>query len=356
MHRPRPDKMSPQERMDALMNGQRPDRVPFVPFAYGFCARNVGYPVASIYNDPEKSFWAQIWTQEQYGFDGSPVFGYASYGAWEFGGKVKFPSSQWSQAPSITHHPVESEGDVERLELPDVKTAGSLPLKMEFSKLVEKHGQPIEISCGNPFTWAGNICGLDRLCRWMIKRPELAHRVLQLATDHGVDVARYWVQTFGAERIVARDGLPTASNQVISPKHFEEFVLPYQKQLHQRILALGVKHFFIHICGDQNENLPYLAQVPMGEPGICSFGHEVDITTAIKYFGDSCIIAGNVEPQVIQNGTPQQVYELCRQAIEKGKYAPRGYILMPGCELPVMAPPYNVYMMMKAIDDLGWYA
>ncbi len=355
MGRPRRDEMSSEERMRALLSGQQPDRVPFDPFARGFCARNVGYSVASFYNDPEKSFQAQLWTREQYGYDGNPAFGYASYGAWEFGGEVKFPSSQWSQAPSITRYAVESEEDVDKLELPDVKTAGSLPLKMEFSKLEEKHGLTITTSCGNPFVWAANICSLDRLCRWMIKKPELARRVLRLATDHGVDVAHYWAQTFGPEHIIVRDSLPTAANQVISPKHFEQFVLPYQIELHEKILALGIKHFFIHICGEQNENLPYLAQVPMGEPGICSFGHEVDITTAIKYFGDSCIIAGNVEPQVIQNGTPQQVYELCKQAIEKGKQAPRGYILMSGCELPVMAPPYNLYVMTKAVTDFGWY-
>lgn len=39
-------------------------------------------------------------------------------------------------------------------------------------------------------------------------------------------------------------------------------------------------------------NLPYWAQIPMGAPGIASFGHEVDLTTAIRYLGDSCIIAG----------------------------------------------------------------
>ena len=43
------------------------------------------------------------------------------------------------------------------------------------------------------------------------------------------------------------------------------------------------------------------------------------------------------------------------RAIEKAKYTPRGYILMAGCEVPVMTPPYNLYIMKKAIDDFGWY-
>ena len=121
------------------------------------------------------------------------------------------------------------------------------------------------------------------------------------------------------------------------------------------MLGLGINHIYIHICGEQNKNLPYWAQIPMGNPGILSFGHEVDLNTAIKYFGETCIIAGNIEPAVIQTGTPKQVYELAQKAINKAKYAPRGFILMPGCGLPPAAPPYNVFMMKKAVEDFGLY-
>jgi uroporphyrinogen decarboxylase len=343
------------ERINAVMSGQRPDRVPFMPFVRGFCAVNVGYPIASYYTDAEKSFWAQIWTQEQYGYDGYPIFSWAIYGAWEFGGEVKLPTSQWDQSPSVVRYPVESEEDVKKLELPDVKTAGMLPLTMEFSKLQKKHGLPAVPCGGSPFTRAANLCGLDKLCRWTKKRPEVAHTLLRLMTDHLVEVAQYWVDTFGAEHVIPFSGNPCESNTIISPNHFEKFALPYMKELHEKVLGMGVRGFQCHICGEQNLNLPYLAQVPMGNAGLVSFGHEVDPNTAIKYFGGTCIIAGNVDPAVIQTGTPQQVYELSRQCIEKGKYAPRGYMLSTGCELPPYAPPYNVYMMMKAVKDFGWY-
>lgn len=347
--------MTLSERLDALLRGERIDRVPLFPFTLGFCAKNVGYPIASIYSDPEKSFWAQVWTQEMYGYDGYPQYGYASYGTWEFGGEIKLPSSEWEQAPSHSRFPVQSEEDIERLTLPNVKTAGMIPLAMEFSKMQEKLGLPITITVGGVFTIAGNICQVDKLCRWMIKKPEVAHRVLRLATDHILDIAQYWVKSFGGERVIVSIWEPLAANQIISPNQFEEFVLPYEKGLHEKVLATGVKHILCHICGNHNLNLPYWAQIPMGHPGIVSFGHEVDLTTAIKYFGDTCIIAGNIEPAVIQSGTPQKVYELCKQAIMKAKYAPRGYMLMAGCEVPPMAPPYNFYMMTKAINDFGWY-
>jgi len=351
----RKQNMTPRERVSALLSGQLIDRVPVFQFALGFCARNVGYPIATAYDNPERSLQAQLWTQEMYGYDSSPFYGYASYGSWEFGGQVEFPSSELQQAPTIPYYPVQSEEDVETLELPDVTKAGMLPLAMQFSKLQERLGLPIIVVVGGPFTIAGNICGVEKLCRWMIKRPEVAHRLIQLASDHILDVVQHWVETFGAEQVTPHIWEPLASNQMISPEQFENFVFPYQKKLHQKILTKGVKDMLCHICGEQNLNLQHWEQIPMGNPGIVSFGHEVDLATAIRHFGDKCIIAGNIEPQVLQDGTPQQVYELSKQCIEKAKNAPRGYVLMTGCELPPMAPPYNVYMMMKAVNDFGWY-
>ncbi len=352
------DKMSSAERMGALMMGQTPDRVPFNPFALGFCARTVGYTVKSVYDDPQKSLEAQLWTAEQYGFEPIVMFGYASYGGWEFGGDIKWPITEWEGAPSVGRHPVESDEDAEKLQLPDVKTAGILPLSMQFSRILDSMGLPILPAVpGDAVTVAANVAEVSRFCRWIIKKPELAHHMLRLATDHILEVFQYWVDTFGAEKLMAGFFVTVAANQIMSPKQFEEFVLPYQSELHDKIYGMGIKSAFFHICGEQNLNLPLIKQLNLGTPefpAILSFGHEVDLETAIEHFPDN-IIAGNIEPQVIQNGTPQQVYELTRTVIEKGKKAPRGFFLMPGCELPIMAPAYNVYTMMKAINDFGFY-
>jgi len=353
----RPDEMTGEERMVALMQGKPIDRIPFMLFGgLGFCGRNVGYSFADMYSEPEKSVEAQIWTMEQYGMYVEPTLSYASYGAWEFGGEIRFPTGEWEQAPKIVRHPVETEEDAWNLKLPDVTTAGMLPRIMRVGKILEQKGLPISINCGTPFTRAGNICGVEKLCRWVIKKPQLVHHVMRLATEHLAQVAQHWIETFGAEKLRFREGLPTEANQLISPRQFQEFALPYLIELHERVLAMGGGRFAnIHICGEQNLNLPYWDKVPMGERSLVSFGHEGDIDTAIKYVGDRCIIAGNINTSAIQTGTPQQVYELCRQAIEKGKRAPSGYVLMAGCDVPAMAPPHNIYMMRKAINDFGWY-
>ena len=56
-----------------------------------------------------------------------------------------------------------------------------------------------------------------------------------------------------------------------------------------------------------------------------------------------------------QTGTPEEVHECVRICIEKGKQHPGGFMLGPGCEMPPKAPSYNVWTMMKAVSDFGWY-
>ena len=342
-------------RLQALLNGEQVDRVPLYHFLLGFCARNVGYEVADMYQNPQKSYQAQAWTFEQYGIDGGPDYGYASYGGWEFGGEIKMPEGEWQQAPSHVTFPVNKPEDLDGLTLPDVRTAGSLPLAMEFSKLQQQNGTPITVILGGNFSVAGNICPPSTLCRWMLKKPDAAHRLLRMASDHILDVVRHWAVTFGAEKVIPNLWEPIAANDIISPKQFEQFALPYIKETNEQLLALGVKHILYHICGEQNANLPLWAQIPMGDPGLVTFGHQVTLTKAIEYFGESCIVLGNVNASLIQTGTPQQVYEACRDAILEAKDAPRGFMLMSGCELPPMSAPYNVYMMKKAIEDFGRY-
>lgn len=342
----KPDRMSRDERMVALLKRQPLDRIPVFGFLLGFPAVNVGYAIADMYSDPQKAFDAMQWTTDQYGFQDIP------WVSWSPRAEVEMPTGEYSQAPIVSRYPVTTEEEAWRLEMTVKREDGRATMKC--AKLVEAAGGSFIDFPVATFTYAAGFCGVERLCRWAVRRPELAHRLLGLATRAGVQRVRHWVDTFGPERLLPFTAEPTASNQIISPKQFQEFVLPYIKELHEQMLSMGIKHILCHICGEQNLNLPYWAQVPMGDPGIVSFGHEVDIDVASRYFPDD-IIMGNVEPAVIQTGRPEQVYELTRMCIEKGRKHPGGFMLAPGCELPPKSPPYNVWTMIKAVSDFGWY-
>lgn len=340
----------------SLLSGEALDR-PLV-WLYGavpsFAVQNVGYDATSAYNDPEKAFDAQIKTITMYGTDGIPriAVGGASDVTWAFGGKIKWPAGEFDMAPVAVRHPVNNESEATTLELPtDVATVGPLPLYLRMAWLQHENHLPVFPFVTSPIEGARSLCGPELLMRWMIKAPELANRMLRLATDYSVTVVRHFAKTFPPDKILIYVAAPTASNQMISPKLFERYVLPYQWELHRETLAAGIPLIYCHICGEQNQNLPMWREIPMGDPGVVSFGHEVDLVDAISFFGDRCIIAGNIEPAVIHMGPARKIYELSRAALEKGRMAPRGYILMPGCGIPYGIPAYHLFMLKKAHVD-----
>ena len=351
----RQEPFSRMQRIEALLKNEKVDRVPLWFMMEGFCSKTAGYSIDTFYTDLEKSFWSQVWTYEMYELDEDPRWQHSGSGASVFGGEIRFPSGEWMQGISIVRSPVGTEEDVWKLKMPDVKNAGLIPFAMEFAKLQNKYGMFIQPHIVDPFVFAAHVCGVDNLMRWLGKKPTVVHRLMRVVTDYLVELTRYWVETFGPDRIVPWTPSSTSSNGLISARHFEEFVFPYFKEITEKGLGMGIKHFHHHLCGDHNFNLPLWAKVPRGNPGIITCAPEVDLSDAIKYFGETCIIGGNISPPLLQMGTPKEIYEGARRCIEKGKYAPRGFILMSGCDVPPNTPPYNMYTMLKAVKDFGRY-
>jgi uroporphyrinogen decarboxylase len=346
--------MTSQERWDALVRGDELDRVPCLQFILGHTAVVNGKPIGKIYDDPRVSLACQLAAMEMYGYDGLVLHGWANAGGAEFGGEIEYPYRQYTGAPMMKHNPVQSEDDAWGLRVPDdIASVGTIPVALEFSRLQYEAGMYSTIQVGSPLTWAGSVCGEERLMRWMIKKPDLVHHVLRVITDFILGKAELWVKEFGPERIMAFD-LCIETNVLYSPKQFEMFAFPYLKEVHAKITEMGMAVVASHICGEQNKNLPFWAQLDYGKRGMISVGREVSLSAAREAFPKN-VIMGNVDPITMQEGSAEQVFELCQACIAEGKDHPGGYALMTGCEVPPQAPPVNVYQMVKACREFGQY-
>jgi uroporphyrinogen decarboxylase len=348
------ESMTSDERWDALVRGEKTDRVPCLQFILGHSGVVNGKPIAKIYDDPEMSIACQRNAKEMYGYEGLIMHGWANAGGYEFGGEIEYPYRKYTGAPMMKRTPVQSEEDAWNLQVPaDITKAGSVPIALEFSRLQYKLGMMCTIQIGSPLTWAGSVCGVEQLMRWMMKKPDLVHHVLSKVTDFILQKTEFWVNEFGPERIMAFD-LCIESNQLYSPRQFETFAFPYLQEVHQKVTDMGVAILLSHICGEQNKNLKYWSQLAYGKRGMVSVGKEVPLKAASEAFPKN-VIMGHVDPVTIQEGTPEQVLELCKESIAEGKEHPGGYALMSGCEVPPFSPPVNVYQMVKACREFGRY-
>jgi len=329
----RKDRMNKYERWQAMFNHQVPDRMPFFSFGMGFTALHSGLSIADAYSSPEKVVDATTKTAEEFGWQDLPMIAMAAVGAWELGGEVKMPSGEWAQAPAVVRRPIESEEDVDKVKLPaDISKAGIFPVAFETARLQLGRGIPVIQGFSTvPYYFAANGAGVDTICKWMRKKPDLVHKMQEKFIPLSIQLIESWLNLLGPERLLLWiAGAAAVSNQLISAQQFEEFFLPYTKRVYIAAHERGLRQLFLHICGEQNANLPYWAQLPFGDHAFLSFGHEVDLEVAADYFPNAVII-GNIEPAIIQVGSEEEAYEATRKVIEKGKrIGPTRFMLAPG--------------------------
>jgi len=127
--------MTNRQRVEALLNRETPDRVPIYPFGMGFSAVYCGASIVYVYNKPKVSLAAQQKAAEDFDWGFVPDIAYAAFGGREFGGEIQWPDGEFSQAPTITHHVIESPDEVMNLKMPDVASAGIMPIQKKFLEL-----------------------------------------------------------------------------------------------------------------------------------------------------------------------------------------------------------------------------
>lgn len=350
------DQMTDAERGMALMMGKPIDRVPFMLFALGFNGKSVGYSIFDMYDDMAKSIDAGFKAAEMYGAMGGIMAGFPAIGPWELGGEMKWPKGEFAQCPNA-EPAATTEEEAWNLKLPTpekLRTLGYIPRWLQIGQIASQIGVPFTAAAYGVWTTAGNIVGVSNLTKWSLKKPDLVNHLLDFSRDFLLMWLKILVDDFGPQSIIAVNSTASAANNIISPKTFKDFVLPHTIKYHQKIIEMGIQSIMVHICGEQNDNYEFYKDIPLPPASQISVSHEVDLEKASKTF-PNYVILGNVEPALFQSGTPEQVYEACRIAIEKGKKHKRGFILGPGCEMPPGAVPYNVYMMAKACNDFGYY-
>ncbi|MFH1349985.1 MAG: uroporphyrinogen decarboxylase family protein [Pseudomonadota bacterium] len=123
---------------------------------------------------------------------------------------------------------------------------------------------------------------------------------------------------------------------------FEQFEWPYLQRYVDAFISEGLTPWF-HFDTDWTLNLPYLKKLPRGKC-VCDLDSMTDIFKAKEILGGHMCISGDVPASLLTLGTPEQVREYCQRLIDEvGRGG--GFILTTGCECPVDARFANVKMM-----------
>ncbi len=183
---------------------------------------------------------------------------------------------------------------------------------------------------GQPGCWqdASVLFGIEDLILATYDDPEWVHAFLKILLARKM---RFVDSLRGAEFDVLELGGGDASSTVISPKVFDAFVAPYDKQLIDRAHAAGQKIVY-HTCGGMMPFLERLAD--MGPDAMETFtpagmGGDTLLGEAKRRIGDRvCMIGGFDQFHFFTKCTPEETRAEVRRCFNEAG-AGGGYILCP---------------------------
>jgi len=114
------------------------------------------------------------------------------------------------------------------------------------------------------------------------------------------------------------------------------------KELIDFIHDLGGK-IKLHICGNTTHLLSSYKNFDLD---ILDLDWQVDIAEARKILGNEVILAGNINPVLVQDNSRDEVFQMSKDLIEKHKN--ERFIFSAGCEITVLTSPKNLMAMREA--------
>ncbi len=351
-----------RERIRRATSYEEPDRVPVqLSTNYRFSERFHPISMREYFLDPRKQIMGNL-LHTRFMFDSfdhdvtgigamAPNF-HNTVEASAFGCEVVFPEHDVAMAKTPLLPDIR---DVDDLEVPDPRRDGLMAKCFEYYEVFKRElGSQMEVhvggSCDGPFTLATQLVDPRQIVRAMYREPDLVRRLMKICTE--AEIA--WISERLAEE--GRDkedrefwSFADDSCQLLSPKMYEKFVVPYQLKIVEKFSRGKVSG--IHMCGHVSHLIPVVRK--LFHPRQWDFGYPIDPLWAKEVVGDECVLIGNVSPLLIASGTPREVEEAslrCIQAVAPGA----GYILMDGNNIPP-SPLENVRAMIDAAKKYGYY-
>ena len=383
------DALTSEQRLQAAINLQVPDRVPSCPFIYNFAASFAGIDFHELWADPRKYRAAMDLCFEELGpwdiyYPVNPR--YPVVYTFIMPMKARWPGIDLDPGSicQLVEGELMKEDDYEKVIgwgrdhrhlayfaffVEMIARAWDLPSgRRAYAHVVPRLAMHLagwrrEFSSWNrrgvttlygflpeaAFDSFSLARGLPAFVRDCMRHPEVVAEAADALTDSYCFVTRLITTLMGVPR--AEIFLHRSSNDFISPQMFAELSFPSLKDLVDRLVSAGISPV-LHLDGNWDRNLEALRQLPAGRC-IAQFDGSTDIFLAKRAIGDRVCIMGDVPATMLCLGSPQEVEEYCHRLIEEVGLG-GGFIMGAGCEIPPNAKPENVRAMLASVRKFGY--
>ncbi len=317
---------------------KEPERIPWIPFV-GCHGGNLIKKKADEYlKSSDLMIRGLSKAIELYNPDGIPVAFDLQIEAEALGCKL-----QWADKnpPAVISH-VLSEKSISDLKIPSQKDA-RIPVVLEVATTIRKNYPDIALYglITGPFTLALHLLGTDIFLK-MYESPDEINELLEFTKEVAKAMACYYIDA-GCDVIAVVD--PMTSQ--IDTGSFETFISEPETEVFELIRSKNVLSSFF-VCGHAQHNIELMCAC---KPDNVS----IDENIPLEYVRDIALknkisFGGNMKLTVVLlMGSVDDVYQEVIECLDRG--GKKGYILAPGCDLPMNTPQENLMAVKNLLHD-----
>lgn len=379
-------KMTPRERVARAMALEQPDRVPLMcQFSIGSMMHQLKPSPAEFWYDGALFAMGISELCQRFSFDGILVSLHGHDPNWRDNvlsvkkieeGKQELTFDDrteihcWNDLPLVKFNNLTKRKSITDknilLDVPDsidyIPVSQNLYFKIDskhkfdiFDYLYEttKGEYSIHGEITSPFDYFLDLLGYEEGLISLIMHPELSKEILGKFTQ-GVKalVSEMCLKNIDAVKISS----PFAGMGFISPQHYAEYVLPYEREIINAIKSRG-KAAYIHTCGHIGDRLELM--MDSGASGLECLDPppvgNVDLGDAIKRVGDRMFIKGNIDSiHTLLYADDKRAEEDVRKIIDTGMHG-KGFILSTACSIAPKVSASRLEMLNRLVLKYGIY-
>jgi uroporphyrinogen decarboxylase len=344
-------KMTSLERVECVLNGKIPDRVPTSLHNFMMSAYASGMNFADYLQSGEAMAEGGIKAWREYGQDLVILENGTAALAEACGCEVDYLDGS---APALKKPFLSSLDELDRLVIPDVYNAHPLKENLKATRLVVREiGREAYVmgrADQGPYSLASMLLGIEDFLIAVLdpeNRPKL-QRLLEFSNEV---VYRYAVAQAEAGAHITSIGESLSGPDVSSPRTYREYEWPYAKKLVERLNEKGIRLAY-HICGNATR---IASDMVSTGAALLELDYKCDLHKIKLATSGKTSVLGVIDPsEVMARGTPQTVMEKAKE--ELAVMGPGGgFVLSPGCGLPPKTPPANIHALVETAKKYGRY-
>lgn len=331
--------MTGKERIQKAFKLEKTDTIPWVPFVGVHGASLIGVNATEYLCSSDHIVNGITKAVELYDPDGIPVMFDLQLEAELLGCKLN-----WSEQnpPAVVSHPLLEGKIIADLMIPQI-TDGRLPVAMDATRRLRAKYPDMALYglITGPFTLALHLLGTDIFTK-LFEDTDYIDTLFAFCKKVAMKMVYYYIES-GCDVIAVVD--PMTSQ--IDPATFGTFVTPMMSEIFDYIRVKGALSSFF-VCGHAQQNIDVMCKcqpdnISIDENIPLDFVKEIALKHRISFGGNLQLTV------VLLMGTPEDASFNALDCIDLG--GENGFILSPGCDLPMVTPPENLIAVTKIVRD-----